>query len=66
MLSTYDFFGKASHPFYKKITKIQQKNRLLLRTVMLENGFQPYENEWWHFTLKKEPFPKTYFNFPIE
>ncbi|MDC1534185.1 M15 family metallopeptidase [Polaribacter sp.] len=66
MGSTYDFFGKASHPFYKKITKIQQKNRLLLRTVMLENGFHPYENEWWHFTLKKEPFPKTYFNFPIE
>ena len=66
MGSPYDFFGKASHPFYKGITKVQQKNRLLLRTVMLKNGFQPYENEWWHFTLKKEPFPKTYFNFPIE
>ncbi len=66
MGSTYDFFGKASHPFYKGITKIQQKNRLFLRTVMLKNGFQPYENEWWHFTLKKEPFPKTYFNFPIK
>jgi len=66
MGSPYDFFGKASHPFYKGITKVQQKNRLLLRTVMLKKGFQPYENEWWHFTLKKEPFPKTYFNFPIE
>tara|TARA_B110000091_G_scaffold186056_1_gene206282 strand:- start:214 stop:882 length:669 start_codon:yes stop_codon:yes gene_type:complete len=66
MGSAYDFFGKASHPYNKEITEIQQKNRMLLRTVMLKNGFQPYENEWWHFTLKKEPFPKTYFNFPIE
>ena len=66
MGSTYDFFGKISHPYNKVITEIQQKNRMLLRTVMLKNGFQPYENEWWHFTLKKEPFPKTYFNFPIE
>ena len=66
MGSPYDFFEEASHPFYKGITKIQQKNRLLLRTVMLKNGFQPYENEWWHFTLKKEPFPKTYFNFLVE
>jgi D-alanyl-D-alanine dipeptidase len=66
MGSTYDFFGKVSHPYNKGITEIQQKNRRLLRTVMQENGFQPYENEWWHFTLKKEPFPKIYFNFPIE
>lgn len=66
MGSTYDFFGKVSRPYNKVITEIQQKNRMLLRTVMLKNGFQPYENEWWHFTLKKEPFPKTYFNFPIE
>lgn len=66
MGSAYDYFGKASHPFYKEITKIQQENRMLLRAVMLENGFQPYANEWWHFTLIKEPFPKTYFKFPIE
>lgn len=66
MGSTYDFFGEESHPFYKKITKKQQKNRLFLRKIMLENGFNPYDNEWWHFTLKNEPFPDTYFNFPIE
>ncbi|WP_298780954.1 M15 family metallopeptidase [uncultured Polaribacter sp.] len=62
----YDFFGNESHPFYKKINQEQQKNRLFLRKIMLENGFKPYDNEWWHFTLRKEPFPKTYFNFPVE
>ena len=66
MGSPYDFFGIQSHPFYKKISSIQKKNRLYLRKIMLENGFKPYDNEWWHFTLKKEPFPKTYFNFPVE
>ncbi|WP_181858147.1 M15 family metallopeptidase [Polaribacter sp. WD7] len=66
MGSPYDFFGKESHPFYKNIAKEQQKNRLLLRNIMIKNGFTPYNNEWWHFTLKNEPFPKTYFNFPIE
>ncbi len=66
MGSAYDFFGEESHPFYKKITKQQQENRFYLRKVMLENGFKPYDNEWWHFTLKNETFPDTYFNFPIE
>lgn len=65
MGSSYDFFGKESHPFYKNITKKQKQNRLFLRKIMVENGFKPYNNEWWHFTLKKEPFPKTYFNFPV-
>ncbi|MDP4599746.1 MAG: M15 family metallopeptidase [Polaribacter sp.] len=66
MGSAYDFFGEESHPFYKKITKKQQENRLFLRKIMVENGFSPYDNEWWHFTLKNEPFPNTYFNFPIK
>ena len=66
MGSIYDFFGEESHPSFKKINTHQQKNRLYLREIMLKNGFKPYENEWWHFTLKKEPFPKTYFNFPVK
>ena len=66
MGSLYDFFGIQSHTFYKNITARQKRNRLFLRKIMLENGFKPYDNEWWHFTLKNEPFPKTYFNFPIE
>lgn len=66
MGSFYDFFGEESHPFYKDIKLSQQKNRLFLRKIMLQNGFAPYDNEWWHFTLKNEPFPTTYFNFPVE
>lgn len=66
MGSPYDFFGEESHPFYEKITKDQKKNRMYLREIMLLNGFIPYDNEWWHFTLGNEPYPKTYFNFPVE
>jgi D-alanyl-D-alanine dipeptidase len=65
MGSAYDFFGIQSHPLYQNISKKQKQNRMLLRNIMLNHGFTPYENEWWHFTLKKEPFPNTYFKFPI-
>jgi D-alanyl-D-alanine dipeptidase len=66
MGSAYDFFGVESHPFYKNINELQKKNRLYLRKIMLDNNFSPYDNEWWHFTLRNEPFPETYFNFPIK
>ena len=66
MGSPFDFFGAESHPHYQKIGVEHKKNRYLLRKVMIENGFRPYKNEWWHFTFRNEPFPDTYFNFPIE
>ncbi|CAL2093613.1 M15 family metallopeptidase [Tenacibaculum sp. 190524A05c] len=66
MGSPFDFFGKISHPSYPNLTKQQKANRYLLRKVMMANGFRPYKNEWWHFTLNNEPFPKTYFDFPIK
>ena len=66
MGSSYDFFGKLSWVSYDDLTAIQLKNRKLLQEVMLKNGFKNYPKEWWHFTLKAEPFPSTYFNFPIE
>lgn len=66
MGSPYDFFGSKSHPFYRKITEKQKENRMLLRRMMLKNGFKPYDNEWWHFTLREEPYPKTYFNFSVQ
>lgn len=66
MGSPYDFFGEESHPFYDKVTKEQKENRMYLREIMLLNGFIPYDNEWWHFTLGNEPYPKTYFNFPVQ
>ncbi|WP_158840849.1 M15 family metallopeptidase [Polaribacter sp. L3A8] len=66
MGSPYDFFGIKSHPLSKEITAEQQKNRMLLRNIMIQNNFRPYKNEWWHFTLRHEPFPTTFYNFPIE
>ena len=66
MGSPYDFFGQQSWVNYEGITKKQKENRQLLQTVMLKYGFRNYPKEWWHFTLRHEPFPKTYFDFPIK
>lgn len=66
MGSPYDFFGNKSHVLHKNLTTKQKANRLLLRNLMLSNGFNPYQYEWWHFTLRDEPFPDTYFNFLIK
>jgi D-alanyl-D-alanine dipeptidase len=66
MGSAYDFFGIESHPRYQNISNKQKKNRMQLRKLMMSHGFKPYKNEWWHFTLKKEPFPNTYFEFAVK
>ena len=65
MGGTFDFFGIQSHPDYKDITDEQYNNRMILRDAMTSHGFKPLEEEWWHFTLENEPFPDTYFTFPI-
>ena len=62
MGSSYDYFGEKSHVFYEDITAKQKAARMYLRNVMLKHSFQPYEKEWWHFTLKNEPYPTTYFD----
>ncbi|MBQ9475813.1 MAG: phosphatase PAP2 family protein [Bacteroidales bacterium] len=61
----FDWFGEESHPDYTGITTRQFENRMILRDAMLRHGFKPLESEWWHFTLQNEPFPDTYFNFPV-
>lgn len=66
MGSPYDLFDEKSHIEYPNITKNQRALRLLLKRRMEKHGFKSYEKEWWHFTLKNEPFPDTYFDFPIE
>ena len=65
MGGTFDYFGQLSHPDYRDITDEQYANRMLLREVMTAHGFRPLEEEWWHFTLEDEPYPDTYFTFPI-
>ncbi|MCW8449744.1 M15 family metallopeptidase [Legionella quinlivanii] len=62
----FDCLDPSAHVFYKELSAEQKKNRLLLRTLMIKGGFKPYAKEWWHFTLKDEPFPKTYFNFSVK
>jgi len=66
MGGTFDYFGESSHPDYTDITQEQYENRMLLRDTMIEHGFKPLETEWWHFTLEDEPYPDTYFTFPVD
>lgn len=63
--SPFDFFGEKSHPDYTAITEKQYENRMLLRSIMVDAGYVPFETEWWHFHLKDEPYPNTYFDFPV-
>lgn len=65
MGSPFDMFDEISHPDHRGITDEQYENRMMLRQVMIRNGFCPIDCEWWHFTLKDEPYPDTYFEFPV-
>ena len=68
----FDYFGPPSHPSFigkysgGEVTQEHKKNRMMLRDVMVRHGFKPYDSEWWHFTLKNEPYPTTYFEFPVK
>lgn len=66
MGSPYDLFDEKSNTDYPNITKNQHALRMLLKRRMEKHGFESYDKEWWHFTLKNEPFPETYFDFPVE
>ena len=66
MGSGFDFFGKKSWVLYQDITPQQRANRMFLHTIMIKNGFKSYVQEWWHFTLKDEPYSREYFDFDVE
>ena len=72
MGSHFDYFGPPSHPSFigkypgGEVTQQHKQNRMMLREVMVRHGFKPYDNEWWHFTLRNEPYPTTYFIFPVK
>lgn len=66
MGASWDYFGTKSWPTDTTVSALAQQNRNLLREVMLKNGFLPYQEEWWHFTLANEPYPDTYFDFDVE
>ena len=65
MGSPFDLFSEISHPDNRSVTEEQYENRQYLQEVMVRNGFKPIDCEWWHFSLKNEPFPETYFDFPV-
>ncbi len=65
MGSPFDMFSDISHPDYTGITEEQYANRMRLQKAMVRGGFVPIDNEWWHFTLADEPYPDTYFEFPV-
>jgi D-alanyl-D-alanine dipeptidase len=65
MGSGFDFFGEISNHGTDLIPEEQEKNRNILRDAMMEAGFKIYPEEWWHYTLENEPYPDTYFDFPV-
>jgi D-alanyl-D-alanine dipeptidase len=61
----FDLMDAKSHHGAKGLTKVQEQNRKALKELMESCGFEPYEGEWWHYSLKSEPFPEEYFDFVI-
>lgn len=66
MGTSFDCFDISTQVFYPGLSDEQKRNRMVLRKLMINHGFVPYSMEWWHFTLAKEPYPNTYFNFPVQ
>ena len=65
MGSPFDYFSERSHPDSRLVSDEQYGNRMMLQDLMTKNGFVPIDCEWWHFTLDNEPYPDTYFEFPV-
>ena len=66
MGGTFDLFSEISHPDYQALTWEQETNRKILHNAMVKAGFDGIDSEWWHFTLRDEPYKDTYFDFDIE
>ncbi|MCP4411242.1 MAG: M15 family metallopeptidase [Gammaproteobacteria bacterium] len=66
MGSVFDFFSPNSWPSNPSMTASHRAHRMLLQVLMDKHGFNKYDQEWWHFTLRNEPFSDEYFDFPIQ
>jgi len=66
MGTEFDFFGTKSHTINQEISLQVQENRNLLLNLMEKYGFENLPQEWWHYTLKNEPFPNEYFDFIVQ
>lgn len=65
MGTPFDFFSPRSWTADASVTAEQHANRMTLAAAMRRRGFRGYDKEWWHFTLRNEPFPNSYFDFPV-
>jgi D-alanyl-D-alanine dipeptidase len=65
MGTPFDLFSPRSWPSDKSVSVTAQNLRSILAAAMAKRGFKPYDKEWWHFTLADEPFPDSYFDFPV-
>lgn len=61
----HDLMDAVSHHGAAGIKRVEASNRQILRSIMEDCGFASYDCEWWHYTLRHEPYPDTYFDFPI-
>jgi D-alanyl-D-alanine dipeptidase len=61
----HDLMDPISHHGARGVTAVEASNRERLRAVMAAGGFGAYDCEWWHYTLDDEPYPDTYFDFPV-
>jgi zinc D-Ala-D-Ala dipeptidase len=61
----HDLMDSVSHHEAKGIREAEARNRRYLRSIMEASGFSSYTTEWWHYTLRNEPFPDSYFDFPV-
>lgn len=66
MGACFDFMDRRSWPDFPNLTPTQRKNRDTLRDAMFSSGFEPLENEFWHYNITPEPYPNQYFDFPIQ
>jgi len=66
MGTRFDTLGPRSWPGDTRVSAEARRNRALLAAAMRRHGFRPYDREWWHFTLRREPYPATYFDFPVD
>lgn len=65
MGTPFDYLDPLSHPLSSHISQLARRNQLFLRNIMYQAGFVPIKTEWWHYSLRDEPYPNTYFDFPV-
>ena len=66
MGTRWDFFDPRSAPSNQEVSPQHRARRMLLQITMMKHGFEPLDTEWWHFNLRDEPYPETYFDFIVE